>query len=283
MEHLYEYEDRDLYFHHTRTVHPDPEHSSFRLQLHDRYELYYFLTGEGSFLVEGHAYPLESGMVLILRSGEAHSLHIRPSRPYERMTLLFSPKVLDGIGTPPDLLSPYRDRPLGVGNAFPPGSFASSFVRSCMENMILPEGDPAEKRLSILSNLPPALFELRKAFIGPRSPSPEGAGLVGEIAQFINLHLSEDWDLTTLESHLHRNRDYLNRKFREAMGSSIWEYTIHKRISVAKEKIREGMSPEKAFEASGFQDYSTFYRRYKAITGKSPSEDCRDHARPSGN
>ncbi len=276
MERLYEYEDKDVYFHHTRTSHPDPDNSAFRLQLHDRYELYYFLTGNGNFLVEGHPYELSGGTVMVLRSGEAHSLHILPDAPYERMTLLFSPRILDGTDGAAELLTPYRDRPLGVGNRFVPGSFSSSFVRACMENMISPSGTGEEKRLAILSNLPAALLELRRAFRGRGTDPQEMGGLVGEIARFINAHLSEDWDLSRLELRLHHNRDYLNRKFRAAMGSSIWEYTIHKRISVARERIREGMPPEKAFDVSGFQDYSTFYRRYKAVAGRSPSEDFRE-------
>lgn len=276
MERLYEYEDRDFHFHHTRTVHPDPDSSAFRLQLHDKYELYYFLSGHGSFIVEGHAYNLRPGTVLILRSGEAHSLHIRTDLPYERMTLLFSPHCLDDLEGADALLAPYRNRQLGQNNCFLPGDFSSAFVKTCMENMISASTEPSEQRLAILSQLPAVLNALRLAFLLPRHEEQEIPGIAGEIAQYINDHLSDPWDLTTLEAALHRNKDYLNRKFKEAMGSSIWEYTIHKRISVSQEKIREGMPIDQVFETSGFHDYSTFYRGYKSVTGKAPSEDGRE-------
>ncbi len=274
MERLYEYKDRDFYLHHTRSERPDPENSTFSLQLHDKNELYYCISGRGAFLVEGQPYELRPGMVMILRAGEAHSLHIQPDEPYERMTLLFSPRGLDGVEGTDALLAPYRERSLGRDNCFLPEEFSSAHVRALMDEM-LSGGSDAERRLAIRSNLPAILAHLRRVWAGERHAAPETApGIAGEIAAYINEHLADEWDLGTLEGVLHRNRDYLNRRFRETMGSSIWDYTIHKRIAAARQDILEGYPIGEVFEKSGFRDYSTFYRHYKAVTGVSPSEDA---------
>ena len=143
--------------------------------------------------------------------------------------------------------------------------------------MIKPTHSTEDKRAAIKSNLLAALSYLRQSDAGGAPDVlPDSDGIVGEIAAYINAHLSEEWTLSDLQSELHRNKDYLNRRFKEAMGSSIWEYTIHKRIISARQDIVEGYPIEEVFEKSGFGDYSTFYRRYRSVTGVSPSDDAKN-------
>ena len=275
MERIYEYKDEEFYLHHTISENPDPENSSFSMQLHDKYELYYFVSGDGEYIVEGNPYKLEPGMVLVLKSGEAHSLHISPNVPYERMALLFSPKFIDKTDGLQILLEPFRNRKIGHGNCYMPNRTDTSFVYQCILNMIKPVKNAEEKRVAIKSNLLAALSCLRQSYTGGAADAiTESDGIVGEIAAYINMHLSDKWTLSDLQSELHRNKDYLNRRFKDAMGMSIWEYTIHKRIISARQDIVEGYPIDNVFEKSGFGDYSSFYRSYKSVTGMSPSDDA---------
>lgn len=273
---LYEYKDDMFYLHHTRSESPDPASKSFSMQLHDKYELYYCVSGSGEFIVEGNSYKLSAGMVMILRSGEAHSLHISPSEPYERIALLFSPKFVEKSSGLECLLDPFKNRRIGRDNCFMPERTDTSFVLSCLNNMLSAGASSDEKKIAVMSNLPAALSYLRRSFVGGGASETEDSdGIVGEIAAYINAHLFESWSLSDLQDALHRNKDYLGRRFKEAMGSGIWEYTNHKRIIAARQNIIEGYSIEDVFEKSGFGDYSTFYRQYKAVTGVSPSDDAK--------
>ena len=69
---------------------------------------------------------------------------------------------------------------------------------------------------------------------------------------------------------------YLNRRFKTVVGTSIWNYTIQKRIVNAQRSLYATGSISSAFQASGFSDYSTFYRNYNRIIGISPSDDLKN-------
>jgi DNA polymerase-3 subunit delta' len=79
-----------------------------------------------------------------------------------------------------------------------------------------------------------------------------------------------------MEKALYRNRIYLNRRFKAVMGCSIWEYTLRKRIFTAQQQLYLTRNISEAFRASGFQDYSVFFRHYKKYIGVSPSEELKN-------
>ena len=95
MPHIFSYRDEDIYCHHTVDPHPDPE--AFSMHAHERMEVFYFISGRGSYLVEGTAYPLQPGDVLIMRPAETHRLAISPDEPYERISFHFAPALLSGL------------------------------------------------------------------------------------------------------------------------------------------------------------------------------------------
>ena len=45
----------------------------------------------------------------------------------------------------------------------------------------------------------------------------------------------------------------------------------HKRIMIARQYIKSGMSAKDASKMVGYTDYSAFYRAYVKVVGKSPT------------
>ncbi|MGN1121028.1 MAG: helix-turn-helix domain-containing protein, partial [Eubacteriales bacterium] len=86
-----------------------------------------------------------------------------------------------------------------------------------------------------------------------------------------------EWTLDQLAERLYRDKAYLNRRFKNVVGTSIWDYTIQKRINNAQRTLYRNGSIQEAFKASGFHDYSTFFRNYTKIAGITPSDDLRRH------
>ena len=92
MPHLFSYRDSELYSHHTLDVLPlQTDHT---MHAHELMEIFFFISGKGSYLVEGTAYPLQAGDILILREAEAHTLTISSDEPYERIAIHFSRSLL---------------------------------------------------------------------------------------------------------------------------------------------------------------------------------------------
>ncbi len=61
-----------------------------------------------------------------------------------------------------------------------------------------------------------------------------------------------------------------NRVFRQATGAAPWDYITKKRLTVAKELLKNGISAQEAAESCGFKDYSVFYRAYNRYFGHPP-------------
>lgn len=268
MPHIFSYRDEDIYCHHTVDPHPDPE--AFSMHAHERMEVFYFISGRGSYLVEGTAYPLQPGDVLIMRPAETHRLAISPDEPYERISFHFAPALLSGLDPEQQLLRPFFDRPLGQGNLYPSSSCGKRLQTAFSDFSF--EGI-ADIRLNLLARLLLLLTSLRgihdssdRLFAPAQSPA-------GELVTYVNEHLFEDISLQTVSAAFFRSKSQISRMFRQATGSSLWEYVTIKRLLAARAMIQRGESTGAACTACGFSDYSAFFRAYRAQFHHAPKED----------
>lgn len=266
---LFSFRDDNFYVHHTLTKNPDPNHFSFRSHSHNMHEIYYFLGGDADFVVEGNIHSLKSGTMIVAPRGQTHNILIREgAETYERFAILFSPNML-----PEGFDFVIRAAAEGA-RAFSLNEREQIWME---ETFHLMKGGQDEKETGrLISSVVAALLSKLSALLRERSDvSAENDALVGEIIRFIHQNLTEEWHLDSLEKALFRNKVYLNRRFKAVMGCSIWEYTMRKRIFAAQHTLYQSRSIAEAYRASGFQDYSVFYRRYKKYIGISPSEELK--------
>ena len=261
---LCEYRDREIYFHHSRTEHPRSDNLSFSAHFHDCWELYFFISGEGQMSVEGAAMQMDSGDCLLMRPAETHAMHINPELPYERMALLFSESVFSGQLAPiAGTLGTYKRARVLRGD---------DFIRVCLS--LITGSSDNERRAVIVSVLGAIVSRLsQNSSPVDRTDIYSGDNLTGEIIAFVNEHLSEDWNLDTLAAALYRDKSYLNRHFKNAVGTTICDYAKKKRLIAARQNILLHHSVAAGFSKSGFGDYSTFWRQYKRMFGCSPTDD----------
>ncbi len=116
MDIVQEFSSGDLYIRYAVSKVPDDK--DFTMHVHERCEIFYFVSGNAEYLVEGARYPLEPGSILIMRPAESHRTHILGSGGYERYALNFSVSAVDCIDPERRLLKAFFDRPLGRGNFY---------------------------------------------------------------------------------------------------------------------------------------------------------------------
>ncbi len=96
---------------------------------------------------------------------------------------------------------------------------------------------------------------------------------IERIIAYINHNLNQDLHSGALERIFFMDSRNIRRKFKQYTGYSLGDYVNHKRIIEASELIRRGRPIGEVSRAVGFEDYSTFYRVFKKMTGKAPSKD----------
>lgn len=265
MKHLYVYRDNEIYCHHTVDEQPQP--TDFPMHAHEGLEIYYFISGKGSYLVEGSRYELHPGDIMLMRPAETHKLLISGTEPYERMALHFPPALISNIDK--DLLRPFYDRPLGSRNLYRcedhPHLHTAFDNFSAFSNSI-------HQRSHILARLLMLLAELWDIFL-PSTGTAVSTGLPVKLVSYVNEHLFEDISLQSISDEFSCSLSQITRTFRKATGSSFWEYVTVKRLLAAQAMLQRGESATRAGLACGFGDYSAFFRAYKSHFGCAPSRD----------
>ena len=108
----------------------------------------------------------------------------------------------------------------------------------------------------------------RICYIGGEHMPP----LVEQLLQFIHEHLTEPLNLDILSEQVFLTKSHISRVFKAAMGIAPMEYITRKRIQLARQYLHEGEGAEDTAARCGFGDYSSFYRAYRRIIGRSPSQ-----------
>lgn len=277
-EKLFNYGGKGISVVHTRDDAPDG--ISVELHAHRNYEFYYFISGSGRYAIEGNEYSLEPGCILMMREGEAHTAHIYGA-PYERICIHFAPETMPLLET--EIRELYRARPLGQGNQFKPDERSAAFISACMERLCRDcerEGY-ADRARTVLGMLILELYRLRQST--PSAPESEtetalptgaeargNAETVRKILAYINANLTTVKSLDVLEQEFFFSKSYINRIFKRATGSSVWDYIVLKRLLLAHSLLKEGKQASIVASESGFYDYSSFYRQYRRRFGVSP-------------
>lgn len=265
---LFSYRDGELYSHHSLDLQPDRE--SFSMHAHEWMEVYYCISGHGTYLVEGNRYPLAPHDIFILRASEAHKLELDGDTPYERIAIHFSPALLQHIDPEGRLLRPFLERPLGRHNRFAAEDDPRGRLRAAFSNFTF-EAIP-DVHLHLTARLLLFLTTLNGTY-QPEHFAPE-RGLGRELVAYVNEHLFDDLTVQSVADAFYRSRSQVERLFRQATGSSLWKYVSIKRLMAARAMLQRGESAANACEVCGFSDYSAFYRLYRAHFGHPPRDDA---------
>lgn len=263
---LFVYRDNTTYLHHTLTLDPATDDFSFKSHSHNMVEVYYFLRGNARFVVEGNIFSLERGNILVMASGQTHHLLLEPSVAYERMALL-----IDTSAVPPEYEA-LSEQIYNGANLFSLDKreqiwFEESFAT------ITKSPDDLQKHL-VFSFASMVFGMLANKLSRTNEPKIEN-DIIKKTINYINKNLSHELSLEIIANSLYISRVTLNRKFREIMGCTVWEYVIRRRIYSARQSLFLGGNITDVYQKSGFNDYSSFFRAYKKVVGVSPSEDLK--------
>lgn len=263
------YRSKELTLTRSKDQRSDP--ANFRLHTHENAEIYYFLEGKGTFHIEGTAYPLEPGDLLVMAPQEAHCITVDCDRPYERMVLNVETEFLQGIDPQGELLKPILERKIGTRNLYKAYEFAAGSCEEYFRQMQSTKGQP---RLNVLCGMLALLNAIYQMDTGKEQAEEVDAPLPRRIVSYINQNISQPISLEDVCRQFYISRSQLCRLFKQVTGTTVWHYITVKRMEKAKKLLEAGENPTKIYEKCGYTDYSSFYRAYRKHFGVGP-KDCR--------
>ncbi len=245
------------------------------MHTHDRLEIYYFLAGDCTYLIEGTAYHLRPHDIIFKRPLEAHKLIVNDeSVPYERIGITLPLDMFNSLDNEQQLFTEMMQRPLGTNNRFTAEDFGNPLCTEAMAQ-IAARGETMT-RTEFLSHIFLLLTEADRVLKSKSSDTQSNhraTAVSTRLIDYTNEHLYDDITMQTLGDTFFLSYSQINRIFKQHTGSTAGQYITTKRLLSARDKIRHGASPAEVCYLCGYNDYSSFYRAYVKYFGHSPKQD----------
>lgn len=266
---LYTNYDQELMAFHQKSLPLD-----IHVHLHDCYEIFIPLSEGIQYYIEGNAYPLMPGDLVITNQQEIHRPVLENKELYERMVIQFHPQsLIDFFPKGYYPLDIFENRFPGTRNCF------KSILNTYPEQMALINAliaqlkNPGPKSLAqgklILIQFLMFLDE-HAAVLESSHKYPPMDDRIKRVLLYINEHYTESLSLDEISSQHYMDKFYLSHLFKAYTGFTVMEYIQSKRIQRAKALIGNGLSIIHTSLESGFEDYSNFYRTFRKYVHMSP-------------
>lgn len=244
------------------------------LHHHDFFEIYFLIAGDVTYLIDSKIVHVMPGDLLLISPQELHQVCIQPEMSaYERYVLWVDPALVQRLSTSHSDLS----SGLASGhNQLRLSHQDRSRVQSLLEALHR-ESDSSDYgsdllRESLLTQLLVTVNRLvsqQGAWMDEDSRTNQA---VTQVVGYVNLHYSEPITLDQLAEQFFVSKYHLSREFSRQMGISIYHYIQKKRLLIARQLLDQGKRPNQVYTLCGFNDYTCFYRAFKAEYGISPRE-----------
>jgi len=89
---------------------------------------------------------------------------------------------------------------------------------------------------------------------------------------YIAEHITEPISVEAIAKELNVSVSHLAHSFKKQMNISIHQYILKKKLVIAHHKIMDGEPATQAAIECGFNDYSGFYKQFKKMFNKAPSD-----------
>lgn len=259
--------------------------SEVELHHHDFYEVYFFLSGSVTYIIESRKYQMKPGDVLLISPLELHQPVIQPGKePYERVVLWVNRNFLKELSSEAtdltacfDLESPRHANLLRLDavTARRLQDMADVLINERAARNFGWDLNSQALLVRIFVELNRQLMEAPAGFEVPE----ESGRIISEVLRYINENFNNEISLDSLSDHFFISKYHLSREFKRSVGTSVYRYIIQKRLIMAKQKMLAGMSPTDVYCNCGFGDYANFYRAFRSEYGISPKEFCEESLR----
>ena len=245
--------------------------TDFETHAHDdTLELYYFIEGELTFSFEGRHIDIKEDTFVLISDSLLHRPIIKKDCTYFRKRILFRKECFERISDSTGLYLNLKQKGIIIIDR---DALHHKEIRAIFSGI-------EEDMISDNSGELPALISLFSLLIKIEKNTRGNDVIryklqdkrVTEIINYIDDNLANDLSYKSISKLFYISEKNLFKLFKKETGFSLGKYVATKRINKAKELLFEGLSANDAALATGFSDYSVFYRSFLNLTGISPTK-----------
>lgn len=245
--------------------------------MHNNYEIFLLLRGNINYFVEQTCYSMQAGDLILVNDNEIHKAINLSNQVFDRLVIHINPDMIRQYCTPQTNL------------------FSCFHIGQEQENYIQLETKEVSKlidygtRLSDLINttdlsdygqdiaadllMLEILLLVNKIYMQKHSTNKISTpNRVLGIMNYVDEHLTETLSLDSIATAMSLDKYYISHLFKAETQSSVFQYILVKRISLAKEMLAKGHTVTETCQLAGFNDYSNFIRSFRKITGFTPGQ-----------
>ena len=255
----------------------DPRPGFVEVHHHDFYEVYFLLSGDVAYWVEGRIIRLKPGDLLFINPMELHRPLPDPGQPMcERFVLWINREFLEGLCTDQLRLDRCFDTALPEhSHRIRPGSGERAALTARLGALVRESyGNEAGGEMSAYGIFLQTMVRLNRLARGSEG-GQEGeqlSPLVQGAMTFINAHLNDPLSLEAVAGALFVSKYHLSHAFSREVGISVYRYVLLRRLLQARQLLLEGETAGQVCRSCGFSDYTSFYRAFRSEYGVSPRE-----------
>lgn len=270
---------------------------------HDFYECFCLLTGDIDYFSGERHYRLIGGDVLIVPPNTTHNpvLH-RTRSTYERVVLWVRPQLIERLAAlDPDLTTLkgwfeggclFHSKETRKNRTEQTADDAMESHGSDLSVMFMElarlytlkpscyrsSGDALILRMMVeMAHRIPSDMPVERTPEDPALPMDEENETLTALLAYVHANLDRKLSLADLEKRLLTGRQTLARIMRRQLGTSFYQYVLHKRLMLARDLLLTGTPVTHLHSRCGFSDHSCLYRAFIREFGTSPKEYLRQH------
>lgn len=255
---------------------------------HTAFEISAVVSGAGVYNVGGREYSFCAGDVFVFGSNEMHCItDVFAGEKFDLLNLHVEPRFLwsDSGLAESGLLQVFQGKNAAFENRLIRANEATETMRGLlfrMEREFLERGFAFETviRTTLVEML--VLLTRDLDYIGNSghtAPRADALAQMEKAMDYIDRNICRPFTLDDLARVAAMNPSYFSTVFKKCNGLSPWDYISIKRVEQAVFLLRTTDSTKMEIaEKCGFSSISNFYKTFRKITGKQPSDYTKEKA-----
>ena len=245
---------------------------------HNYFEITLVLEGGGCYYVNGQAYEVAPGDLILFNNAELHGWQV--FQPEMRLlVMVFSPGVVAGYGDLTDLeyLRPFIERGANFKNRIGREERCAAEIAAIMDEI---RGEWIQQSPGYALMIKADVLRILTMLVRHYNDDTRPAGISGRnkalkrlqpALEYIDANYCGRITLREAAERVYMSPNYFSHFFHSATDISFSDYVSLRRIRKARELLEtSGKSIYEIAMECGFPNSSNFYRLYRKHTGESP-------------